>query len=104
MANQYLALDLGASGGRAILGAVEHGRLRTAEVHRFSNTPVEMGGHFYWDVLRLLHGIHTGLQNAAETGFVSAAVDTWGVDYGLLDASGVLLQIPCITVMHAPKA
>lgn len=94
MANQYLALDLGASGGRAILGAVEHGRLRTAEVHRFSNTPVEMGGHFYWDVLRLLHGIHTGLQKAAETGFVSAAVDTWGVDYGLLDASGVLLQNP----------
>lgn len=95
MAKQYLALDLGASGGRAILGAVANGRLHTREVHRFSNTPVMAGGYFYWDVLRLLHGIHTGLQNAAEgDGFCSAAVDTWGVDYGLVDAAGVLLQNP----------
>ncbi len=94
MANQYLALDLGASGGRAILGGIICGKLHITEVHRFSNTPVEMGGHFYWDVLRLLHGIHTGLHKAAETGFVSAAVDTWGVDFGLLDAAGVLLQNP----------
>ncbi len=95
MAKQYLAFDLGASGGRAILGAVANGRLQTREVHRFSNTPVAVGEHFYWDVLRLLHGIHTGLQNASENGgFCSAAVDTWGVDYGLIDAAGVLLQNP----------
>lgn len=95
MANQYLALDLGASGGRAILGTVENGRLRTKEVHRFSNTPITVGAHCYWDVLRLLHGIHLGLQNAnAEGGFSSLAVDTWGVDYGLIDQTGIMLQNP----------
>lgn len=95
MAKQYLAFDIGASGGRAILGTVTNGKLHTREIHRFSNTPVMVGEHFYWDVLRLLHGIHLGLQNAAESdGFCSAAVDTWGVDYGLIDGAGVLLQNP----------
>ncbi len=95
MAKQYLAFDIGASGGRAILGAVINGKLQTREVHRFSNTPVTVGKHCYWDVLRLLHGIHTGLQNATVgDGYCSAAVDTWGVDYGLVDAAGVLLQNP----------
>lgn len=95
MANQYLALDLGASGGRAVLGTMEHGKLRTREIHRFHNTPVTVGNHYYWDVLRLLHGIHLGLQKASEEGgFTSMAVDTWGVDYGLIDQAGVLLQNP----------
>lgn len=95
MANQYLALDLGASGGRAVLGTLAHGKLRTREIHRFHNTPVTVGDHYYWDVLRLLHGIHNGLQRAHEEGgCVSLAVDTWGVDYGLIDGAGVLLQNP----------
>ena len=92
---RVLAFDLGASSGRAVLAGFDDGQLRLQEVHRFPNEPVSYGGHLYWDVLRLLHEIKTGLRKAhAEGGFASVGIDTWGVDYGLLDRRGALLGAP----------
>ncbi len=95
MKKQVLAFDLGASGGRAVLGCYDGSRLKLKEVHRFVNEPVSCGGHLYWDVLRLLHEIKIGLKKAHEMGgFDSIGIDTWGVDYGLLDKRGNLLANP----------
>ncbi len=92
---RVLAFDFGASSGRAVLGSYEDGRLQLQEVHRFPNEPVSVNGHFYWDVLRLFHEIKTGLRKAhAAGGFDSIGIDTWGVDYGLLDKRGNLLANP----------
>ncbi len=90
-----LAFDFGASSGRAILAHFDGETIRLEEVHRFSNDPVEVGGVFYWDVLRLFHEIRQGLLKAkAAGGFDSVGIDTWGVDFGLLDADGRLLENP----------
>ena len=89
------AADLGASGGRVIAGRVRDGRLELREAHRFPNTPVSAGGTLHWDILSLYRGVLDGLGAAAETGeLASAGIDSWGVDYGLLDASGALLGNP----------
>ena len=90
-----LAFDFGASSGRAILCDYDGDKLSLREVHRFSNDPVEIGGTFYWDVLRLFHEIKQGILKAkAAGGFESVGIDTWGVDFGLLDEKGRLLQNP----------
>ncbi len=95
MKKRVLAFDLGASGGRAVLGLYDGNSLKLQEVHRFPNEPVTCGGHLYWDVLRLLHEIKTSLRKAqAMGGFDSIGIDTWGVDYGLLDKRGDLLANP----------
>ncbi len=89
-----LAFDFGASSGRAILCSydAEKQKIKLREVHRFPNEPVQIGGHFYWDILRLWHEIKNGLRKAWTVGkFESVAVDTWGVDYGLLDDEGSLM-------------
>lgn len=92
---RVLAFDFGASSGRAILGCYENGRVTLQEVHRFSNDPVELNGTFYWDVLRLFHEIKQGILKAkAAGGFDSIGIDTWGVDFGLLDEAGRLLENP----------
>ncbi len=80
--SHYLAFDLGASSGRAILGSLENGRLKLEEVHRFPNHPKEKDGHFYWDIAELAKELETGLQKAfaAAGDIVSFSVDTWGVD------------------------
>ena len=92
---RVLAFDFGASSGRAIIGSCENGRIGLTEVHRFSNDPVELNGTFYWDVLRLFHEIKQGILKAkAAGGFDSIGIDTWGVDFGLLDKNGNLLQNP----------
>ena len=82
---QYLAFDLGASSGRAILGRVRNGRLELEEIHRFKNYPYEKDGHYFWDFRALLGELETGLKKAAKAapGLVSFSVDTWGVDYAL---------------------
>ncbi len=94
---KVLAFDLGASSGRAILGTYENGRLEMEEIHRFSNDPVTVNGTLYWDILRLFFEIKAGLQkcvNAGHKDIESIAIDTWGVDFGLLDSDGKLLENP----------
>ncbi len=95
--SHYLALDLGAESGRAIVGALANGKLALAESHRFVNTPVRLPDGLHWDVLRLWHEIKTGLVLATKqhgTDLASVGVDTWGVDYGLLDEQGALIGNP----------
>ena len=95
MAKRVLAFDFGASSGRAIIGTLDNGKITLNEVHRFSNDPVTVNGTFYWDVLRLFHEIKQGLLKAKQAGgFDSIGIDTWGVDFGLLDKDGVLLENP----------
>lgn len=92
---KVLAFDLGASGGRAMLGTFDGERITIEEIHRFSNDPVTVQGTMYWDVLRLFHEIKQGIRKAKLTGgFESISVDTWGVDFGLLDLEGRLLENP----------
>jgi rhamnulokinase len=92
----FLAIDLGAESGRAMLGRIDE-RLILDEVHRFSNGPVRVGDHIHWDVLRLWTEIQNGLRIAAgnEAGSLAGiGVDTWGVDFGLLDKSDHLIGNP----------
>jgi rhamnulokinase len=94
--SRYLAFDLGAESGRAMMGTIDGGRLALKELHRFANTPVRLPSGLYWDTLRLWHEIQQGLAAAARAGppLDGVGVDTWGVDFGLLDAGGTLLENP----------
>lgn len=90
---RVLAFDFGASSGRAMLGVFDGEKIELSEIHRFSNVPVSLGGTLYWDTLRLFHEIKQGLIKAKLTGgFDSIGINTWGVDFGLLDIDGVLLE------------
>lgn len=92
---QVLAFDFGASSGRAILGSFDGEKITLKEVHRFSNDPVKVGHTFYWDVLRLFHEIKQGILKAKQFGNIdSIGIDTWGVDFGLIDEKGYLLENP----------
>ncbi len=92
----YLAVDIGASSGRHILGHLEDGRLVLEEIHRFSNGPVTVDGHLCWEPDRLFAEILAGMRRAGELGKAprSVAVDTWAVDYVLLDADGARIGRP----------
>lgn len=96
MANKkVLAVDLGASSGRGIIGGFDGEKITLEEIHRFSNDPVMTAGGFFWDTYRLLHEIKTAILKSAESGgCATVGIDTWGVDYGYLDKSGVLLSTP----------
>jgi len=90
-----VAVDLGASGGRVIAGRVTRDGIALHEVSRFENEPVYAGGTVYWDILRLHAAVASGLTAAASRFTVaSAGIDSWAVDYGLLDAAGVLIGNP----------
>ena len=90
-----LSFDLGASTGRAMLVTLDNGKIRLKEVHRFANNPVKLGDTLYWDFPRLMHEIYTGMQMAFhDTPYSSVAIDTWGVDFGMLDERGHLLENP----------
>ena len=89
---RYVAFDLGAESGRAVLATLDGGALSIQELHRFANEPVQAGGTMHWDVLRLWHEMRRGLALAPEID--SIGVDTWGVDFALLSESGALLQNP----------
>ncbi len=92
-----LAFDYGASSGRAILGKFDGARLIIEELHRFPNEPVMLGDSLYWDILRLFHELKQGILKCSSGGHKDIAaigIDTWGVDFGLLDASGKLLGNP----------
>nr|WP_329956343.1 rhamnulokinase family protein [Catenulispora pinistramenti] len=86
------AIDLGASSGRVMVGRVGRDTLEMREAHRFENRPVRVGGTLHWDVLALYQGIVDGLCAARQVD--SVGVDSWAVDYGLLDADGTLLGNP----------
>jgi rhamnulokinase len=90
------AVDLGASSGRVMVGRVAPGELELTEVHRFPNEPVRRPDGLHWDILRLYAGVVAGLRDAARAAddLVSIGIDTWGVDYGLLDEAGTLLGDP----------
>ena len=95
MAKRVLAFDFGASSGRAILGSYADGKIELKEIHRFSNDPVEVNGTLYWDVLRLYYEIKQGITKAVhDGGFDAIGIDTWGVDFGLVDKKGNLLANP----------
>ena len=96
MNRQYLALDLGAESGRAILGQLSQHRIELTEVHRFPNTPVRLSTGLYWDSLRLFHEMSEGIRiAAAKAGELDGiGVDTWGVDFGLIAGNGCLLENP----------
>ena len=92
--NYYLAIDIGASSGRHILGCVRDGRLCLEEIYRFENGYVEKNGHFYWDINKLFESVCAGIKRCAELGKipVSLSIDTWGVDYALLDENDCLID------------
>jgi rhamnulokinase len=90
--NTYAAVDLGASSGRVMVGRVGPGTLALTEVHRFRNTPVRLPDGLHWDILGLYREMLTGLAAAGDV--TSAGIDSWGVDYGLVDARGALLGLP----------
>ncbi len=93
---QYLAFDLGAESGRAISGTLHNGTLAIEELHRFPNEPLRTDEALCWDIERLWGEIRRGIHIAHERGFHpdGIGIDTWGVDYGLLDASGKLIENP----------
>ena len=95
MEKRVLAFDFGASGGRAMAGIYNGEKIVLEELHRFSNDPVTVCGVMYWDVLRLFYEMKQGiLKGKQKGGFESIGIDTWGVDFGLLDKNGILLENP----------
>ena len=85
---KYMAIDIGASSGRNIIGTLDNGRISLEEVHRFPNGAAERGGTLCWDVEGLLAEVKTGLEKCGCRG---AGIDTWGVDFVLLDKDGGIL-------------
>ncbi|MFL6417130.1 MAG: rhamnulokinase family protein [Bryobacteraceae bacterium] len=96
MNRHYLALDLGAESGRAIIARVARGRIELQELHRFPNIPVQLPTGLYWDTLRLFHELCEGIRCGAKAvdEIDGIAVDTWGVDFGLVGGDGELLHPP----------
>lgn len=95
-ARAVLAIDLGASNGRGMVGLYDQDQIRLIEVHRFPNDPVRLHETLYWDLPRLFHEILTAMVNANRAGYAieSVGIDTWGVDYGVLDQEGDLMANP----------
>ncbi|MGZ4412605.1 MAG: rhamnulokinase, partial [Gaiellaceae bacterium] len=95
-ARLFAAVDLGAESGRVVGARFDGERLTLHEVHRFANTPLRAGGELRWDIRRLFDETLRGLALAAnELGeFASVGVDSWGVDFALLDHSGELIGNP----------
>ena len=104
----YLAIDMGASSGRHIVGHFDGKRLNLEEVYRFENGPVEMAGNLFWSFPAQWSHVAAGLQAAGNlygSEIVSVGVDTWGVDFGLLGRNDKLLGIPgCYRDPHTDGA
>ena len=95
--SNYLAFDIGASSGRAILGTLEKGRVTLQEVYRFSNEMCFLDEHYHWDIYKLFDELKQGLKKCIHEFKIvpdSIAIDTWGVDFGLLDSEDKLLGLP----------
>ena len=85
--NYYLAIDIGASSGRHILGYIDNGRLKLEEIHRFENYITNQNSTLVWDIEHLVNEVKEGIAKCKEIGKIpcTVAIDTWGVDYVLLD-------------------
>ena len=96
MKEVYLAIDFGGGSGRVIAGCLSEGELVLDTIYRFPNRQVRMGRHVYWDFLSLFENMKTGIRMAVEKGYTlkSIGIDTWGVDFGLIDKQGNLLGNP----------
>ena len=96
MKEAYIAVDFGGGSGRVIAASIDRGQLTLEELHRFDNRQIAMGGHLYWDFLALFQEMKSGLRKAVEAGYRirSIGIDTWGVDFGLIDRDGNLLGNP----------
>ena len=93
---KMLAIDLGASSGRGIVGTFDGEKLTLRENHRFSNDPMFVNGRFTWDILRIYFEIKNSITKTVIDGdnVTSMGIDTWGVDYGLIDKNGRLMANP----------
>ncbi len=96
MAKNYLVFDFGASNGRAIIIKYDGSKFEMEVTHRFENKPVLANGTLYWDILRLFFELKTGIQKSLKKyrKIESLAIDTWGVDFGLIDKNGKLISNP----------
>lgn len=97
MQERFLAFDIGASSGRAVLGILENDQLFLDEIHRFSNRPVSIMGTLYWDVPFLFDEIQMAMRIFSQkygSSLEGIGIDTWGVDFGLIERDGVLLSNP----------
>ena len=94
--HNFLGFDFGASSGRAMLGRFDGERLEMREVHRFLNEPVELAGRFCWDIARLFFEMKQALNKVSrmDVAVDAIGIDTWGVDFGLIDKNGHLLGLP----------
>ncbi|HAR36136.1 MAG TPA: rhamnulokinase [Acidobacteria bacterium] len=105
--HQFVAFDLGAESGRAMLGQLEDGRLELRELHRFPNRTLYLDNHLHWNIYYLFEEIRKVLQDCRKNSLeiTSLGVDTWGVDFGLLDGRGNLLALPyCYRHRSFPEA
>ena len=95
-AEHYLAFDLGAESGRAMLGSLDSGRIQLTELHRFPTRSINCQRHLHWDVYHLFEQIRLVLENLKQQDFRlnSLGIDTWGVDFGLIDKSGHIVGLP----------
>lgn len=96
MKDTYLAIDFGGGSGRVIAGSIAEGKLELVEIHRFNNRQIKLGNRLYWDFLSLFQDMKNGLKIAVQKGYnvKSIGIDTWGVDFGLIDKNGNLLGNP----------
>lgn len=96
MKEAYLAIDFGGGSGRVIAGYASDDGLQLDTIYRFRNRQVRMGGHIYWDFLSLFEDMKIGIRMASDKGYKikSIGIDTWGVDFGLIDKNGNLLGNP----------
>ena len=95
--SNFLAFDLGASSGRAMLGTISDRQLKLTEIHRFENRMVEIDNHFYWNIFLIFDELKTGLKKCIRDFGIqpdSIAIDTWGVDFAFLDKDGMIASLP----------
>lgn len=93
----FLAFDLGASSGRAILGTLKDGQLELDEIHRFTNQMQLINGHYFWNIFSLFNELKTGLKKCIKERGIqpeSIGIDTWGVDFAHLNREGLILSLP----------
>ena len=91
--HEYLAADLGATSGRIIRGVVGDGTVAIREVHRFANDPLLWPSGMHWDLPAIHRNVVEGIR-MADASPRSIGVDSWGVDYGLIDDAGAVLNLP----------
>lgn len=96
MKEVYLAIDFGGGSGRVMAGCPSGGELQLETIYRFQNRQVRMNGHIYWDFLSLFEDMKKGIRMAVDKGYRirSIGIDTWGVDFGLIDKLGNLVGNP----------